>query len=192
MKPQVIPIFEKIKQKDWYPSESLSFCPYCGSEAFEWKGTNYAQCSRCEKRLYMNAAAATLAIIEDGKGNILCTKRAFDPGKGLLDLPGGFADLGETLEEALTRELKEELGWDVRKMTYFCSRPNLYPYRGMIYYTMDTAFIVEANVEQSLVNEDEILSSGFVPVSEINPKDFAFDSIRDIFLLYRQTYHSSR
>lgn len=139
----------------------------------------------------MNAAAATLAIIEDGKGNILCTKRAFEPGKGKLDLPGGFADLGETFEQALARELKEELGWEVKSMRYFCSRPNLYPYRGMIYHTMDTAFIVEANVHQRITCDEEILSTGFMPISEINPEDFAFDSIRDIFLEYRQMYYST-
>lgn len=189
MNPEIQSRLKKIPEQDWYPSESLKFCPYCGASSLLWRDPNCAECEHCGKRLYMNAAAATLAIIEDGKGGILCTKRAFDPGKGLLDLPGGFADPGETFEQALARELKEELGWEVKKMRYFCSRPNVYPYRGMIYNTMDTAFIVETDVMQKIVQDDEILSTAFIPVSEINPDDFAFDSIREIFLLYRQMYY---
>ena len=178
-------VFDKISQKEWYPSESLKFCPYCGSVSFAWSGTNYAQCADCGNRLYMNAAAATVALILDEKGDILCTRRAFDPGKGKLDLPGGFADLGETFEEGLARELEEELGWKVRSMTYFRSRPNLYPYRGMIYHTMDAAFIVEADTSQQIAGDDEILDSGFVPIEAVNPDEFAFDSIREIFLAFR-------
>lgn len=189
MKPEIKAMFDRISEKEWHPSEALRHCPYCGSEPFEWSGSNYAQCGNCQKRLYLNAAAATLALIEDGKGNILCTKRAYNPGKGMLDLPGGFADPGETYEEAMAREIKEELGWEVTRMSYFCSRPNLYPYRGMIYSTMDTAFIVQANVNQAIRKDHEILSAEFKPIAEIDPNDFAFVSIREIFIHYRNTFH---
>ena len=44
---------------------------------------------------------------------VLVAVRARNPGKGLLDLPGGFVDPGESLEVALYRELQEELGFDM-------------------------------------------------------------------------------
>lgn len=47
-------------------------------------------------------------------GKILMLVRAFNPGKGKLDLLGGFVDKGETIEEAAIREAKEESGFDVK------------------------------------------------------------------------------
>ncbi len=50
-------------------------------------------------------------IIQDGK--ILLEKRKGEPGKGKWSIPGGLVELGETLENAVIREVKEETGLDV-------------------------------------------------------------------------------
>ncbi len=50
-------------------------------------------------------------IIEDGK--ILLVKRGNEPNKGKWSIPGGLVRTGETLEEALKREIKEEIGVDI-------------------------------------------------------------------------------
>ncbi|MDP7115757.1 MAG: NUDIX domain-containing protein [Candidatus Woesearchaeota archaeon] len=47
-------------------------------------------------------------------GKVLMLIRKFDPGKGKLDLLGGFVDKGETIEEAAIREAKEESGLNVK------------------------------------------------------------------------------
>lgn len=52
-------------------------------------------------------------IIEDN-GKILMLKRNFEPGKGKLDLIGGFVDEGETIEQSAVREAKEETGLVVK------------------------------------------------------------------------------
>src|ERR1700761_8105482 len=55
--------------------------------------------------------AASVAIFRDGK--VLLGERARSPGQGLFSLPGGVVELGETLEEAARREVREETGLEV-------------------------------------------------------------------------------
>ena len=50
-----------------------------------------------------------VVIIRDSQNRVLLTKRAFDPGKGTFDLPGGFVDPLEQSETAVDREIREEL-----------------------------------------------------------------------------------
>ena len=55
--------------------------------------------------------AVSAAIFRDGK--VLIVRRARPPANGLYTLPGGGVELGETLEEAVVREVREETGLDV-------------------------------------------------------------------------------
>ena len=53
------------------------------------------------------------AVVLDGKGHVLLVKRAHEPLKGEWSLPGGGVEIGETLEEAVAREILEETGLTV-------------------------------------------------------------------------------
>ena len=53
------------------------------------------------------------AIASDADGNIVLIKRGFQPQRGRWSMPGGFVDLGETVEDAARRECMEEMGIDV-------------------------------------------------------------------------------
>ena len=55
--------------------------------------------------------AVSAAIIRDGK--ILVVRRARAPAHGLYSLPGGVVEVGETLEEAVRREVREETGMTI-------------------------------------------------------------------------------
>ena len=63
-------------------------------------------------------------------------RRAKEPAKGTLDLPGGFVDMYETVEDGMRREIKEETGLDVTEIQYLFSSPNVY-----VQYTNTTAII---------------------------------------------------
>ena len=77
-------------------------------------------------------------IIE--KGKILLIKRATSPYKDYWALPGGFVELGETLEEAVAREVKEETGLETKpvKLTGAYSDPKRDP-RG---HTITVAYLL--------------------------------------------------
>ena len=50
------------------------------------------------------------AVIKDDAGRLLLIKRGHDPGRGLWSVPGGRVEAGETDEEAVAREVREETG----------------------------------------------------------------------------------
>jgi 8-oxo-dGTP diphosphatase len=54
------------------------------------------------------------AVIRDDRGRLLMILRGHDPGRGLWSIPGGRIELGETAEQAVVREVREETGLDVR------------------------------------------------------------------------------
>ncbi|MEK6282331.1 MAG: NUDIX domain-containing protein [Acidobacteriota bacterium] len=61
------------------------------------------------------------AVITDEPGRILLLKHRFRPGTG-WGMPGGFIEKGEQPEEALRRELREEVGLEVEKIELFYTR----------------------------------------------------------------------
>jgi ADP-ribose pyrophosphatase YjhB (NUDIX family) len=100
------------------------------------------------------------------------TRRAIEPGLGKLDLPGGFVDSHENAEEALRRELKEELGIEDGSLEYFASAPNEYVFSEFSVFTLDLAFIVKPKTLDGIKAMDDI--SGF---EFIAPKDVDFSEL---------------
>ena len=75
-----------------------------------------------------------------GKPELLVCRRAKEPAKGTLDLPGGFIDKNETGEEGVAREVLEETGLKVKKAVYQFTLPNIYVYSGFPVHTLDMFF----------------------------------------------------
>ncbi len=84
------------------------FCPRCGREA-EVRYPRSIRCPHCGYGAYYNPKPVACAIPVDADGRIVLLRRGFDPGKGRWTFPGGFVDLGESVEEAARREVGEEL-----------------------------------------------------------------------------------
>ena len=125
-----------------YPCHVVKFCPRCGSENFPTldKGRSF-KCEECHFNYYINSSAAVACLIFDESGKLLLTQRAIEPAKGMLDLPGGFVEPMETAEEAVKREILEELGLKVVKTTYLVSFPNEYIFSGFSVFTIDLAYL---------------------------------------------------
>jgi ADP-ribose pyrophosphatase YjhB (NUDIX family) len=84
------------------------FCPRCGRSA-EVDFPRRITCPHCGYAAYFNPKPVASAIPIDGEGRVILLRRGFDPGRGLWTFPGGFVDLGETVEQAAIRETDEEL-----------------------------------------------------------------------------------
>jgi len=67
------------------------------------------------KRLYPNQPIVGVGAIIIREGEILLEKRKNEPGKGKWSVPGGLVELGESVEQTVMREVKEETGLEVEK-----------------------------------------------------------------------------
>ncbi|MCR5366080.1 MAG: NUDIX domain-containing protein, partial [Prevotella sp.] len=125
-----------------HPLEKFKYCPVCGSSHFEVNNFKSKKCQDCGFTYYGNPCSATAAFIVNDKQEMLVVRRAKEPAKGTLDLPGGFVDMGETVEQGMRREIKEETGLDIEEIQYLFSSPNVYLYSGMGVHTLDMDFLV--------------------------------------------------
>jgi len=171
----------------------FDFCPQCGIEQFLfYRGRKYFKCCDCGYEFYFNMAASVVAIIRNDKNEVLFTIRRHDPAKGMLDLPGGFVDPGETAEAAIVREIKEELNLDVCEYRYIMSSPNEYPYGGFNYHTLDLVFECTVSDQENIAVADDVSGYRFINVHEVNTGDIGLESIRNIVTYLRETEKSKR
>lgn len=161
-----------------HPLCKFKFCPICGSSQFEENNPISKICHHCGFVYYSNPRAATVAFIRNEKGDLLVAKRAKEPAKGTLDLPGGFVDIQETGEEAISREVLEETGLTLLSIKYLFSLPNIYPYSGIIIDTLDQFFECTITPEADVKAMDDVEDLYWIPLSEIDPNQFGLDSIR--------------
>jgi ADP-ribose pyrophosphatase YjhB (NUDIX family) len=92
--------------------EDARFCPRCGNAA-EVDYPRSISCRHCGYGAYYNPkpVAAAIPVTHDNK--LVLLRRGFEPGKDLWTFPGGFVDLGETVEDAARREAREEIRAEV-------------------------------------------------------------------------------
>jgi ADP-ribose pyrophosphatase YjhB (NUDIX family) len=88
--------------------EEVGFCPRCGAAA-SVQFPRSLHCESCGFVAYFNPKPVGCAIAREADGRVWLARRGLEPGKGLWSMPGGFVDLGETVEAAIARELEEEL-----------------------------------------------------------------------------------
>lgn len=163
----------------------FKFCPQCGKAGVAELRGNAMRCETCGFVYFHNCAAATAAIIETANGIIL-TKRADEPKKGYFDLPGGFADYGESLEDALRREVSEELNLKIQNFRYLGSFPNVYSYRGVTYFTTDAIFVVRTPTLESLNLSKEIEELVIASPGKIDLDQMAFESLKEGIKRYKK------
>jgi ADP-ribose pyrophosphatase len=106
------------------PADLFRHCPQCGKPSPEL-GRAPFHCEACGFLFYFNPAIAVGAVVLAPDDTVLLIRRAKDPHKGKLSVPGGFVDAGEVAEVALRREIREEVGLEVKRLDYFCSLPQL-------------------------------------------------------------------
>ena len=163
--------------------KKLIYCSSCGktNEFGFIDGAIRYHCKRCNSIHYQNPKpTATLICPKDDE--ILLVKRAVEPEKGKWSLPGGFLELGETLEEGAVRELKEEtnLNGKVIKLLGNCSHFN-----SIFGDILLMGLLVKISDWENLIPADDAMDAKLFKINKC-PK-LAFECHQKILDIYLKT-----
>lgn len=166
--------------------QCFSYCPACGKKDLNPESIKSFACKNCGFCFHINCASAAMALIFDEKDRLLVTIRKKDPFKGALDLPGGFAEPGESIDQSLVREVKEELNLDITKLSYLCSFPNTYLYKSVTYPVTDMAFICQVKNFDHITAKDDVADFKFVCMEDLSIDAFAFSSTKNVIKHFKE------
>lgn len=163
----------------------MFYCPACGLKSLETISSKKFVCNQCQFTFYQNTAAAVMVAI-CCQDELLVATRARNPGIGMWDLPGGFVDPNESLEEAVVRELYEELAFTVTGAKYIFSNSNTYLYKDVEYKTCDAFFVVELDEKPTVQAQDDVAAVEWVKLADADITRFAFESAQKAVLKLRE------
>jgi NAD+ diphosphatase len=129
------------------------FCGTCGSPTARKRGERALECTACGSLSYPRISPAVIVAIVRGKSILLARARRFPP--NMYSVLAGFVEPGETLEECVAREVKEETGIEVKNIRYFASQPWPFPHSLMV------AFTAEYASGEIRVDPEELLDAGW-------------------------------
>lgn len=147
-------------------------CPHCGTTLDEWK----------QPKITVDV------LVEDPAGRILLVRRR-NPPEGWA-VPGGFVDVGETLEAAAVRELMEETGLAVELIGQFHTYSD--PKRDPRHHTITTVFLGRPMDPKALpvAGDDALEAMFFAPEAPPTPMAFDHDRVLADFLRFRESGNS--
>lgn len=168
------------------PINHFRYCPRCGADYQQPAPEPVLRCSHCGFVYYFNPAVAVAAFLEAPAGRWLFIRRAKAPARGKLALPGGFVDCGETAEDALRREIREEVSLHVASLRFLCSQTNHYDYRDVRYPVVDLFFTAAADPQQQAQALDGVAALCWLSLPQVADDEIAFPSIRHAVNQLRQ------
>jgi NAD+ diphosphatase len=144
---------------DW--DRTHQFCGQCGARMELQKIERAKKCPQCGLLHFPRLAPAIIVAIERGDKLLMGRSRRF--ATGVYSVLAGFVEPGESLEEAVVREVKEEVGISIKDIRYFGSQPWPFPHSLMLGFTA-----TYAGGEIS-IDETELEDAGWFTVDNLPP-----------------------
>ena len=135
------------------------FCGQCGAENQHKPDTRAKECPRCGLLTFPRISPAVIVAVVRGDKLLLARANRF--ATGFYSVLAGFVEPGETMEETVKREIKEEVGIDVGNIKYFGSQPWPFPDSLMI------GFTAEYENGEILIDAEEIVDAGWYGADEL-------------------------
>ena len=117
-----------VQLVDW--ARCHRYCGRCGTETVPSPGERARKCPSCSLLAFPRLAPAVITLVSRGESALLA--RGVNFGAAMYSCIAGFVEPGETLEQAVVREVREEVGVEVRDVRYQSSQPWPFPHSLMI------------------------------------------------------------
>lgn len=155
---------------DWYTAavkaysvinwdKNHQYCGRCGSTTIHHPGTFERVCRSCGLALYPRISPSIIVLIQKEDHILLARSPHFT--KGAYGLIAGFVEVGESVEEAVHREVAEEIGITIKNLQYFGSQSWPFPDSLMI------GFIAEYASGEIIIDNKEIEAANWYPFDQL-------------------------
>lgn len=165
----------------------LNYCRRCGTTLTAQDGGAYV-CMNGHSS-YPNPAPCVGLFLFDADDNLLLGVRGEEPMKGTLDAFGGFVDGTESVEEALAREIKEEIGLDPSDYTtpiYLTSASSSYKYQGELRTVLSSLFYAYLLPDAKPHAADDVAAIHSARMSDVSVDDIGNPDIKAGFVALKQ------
>jgi NAD+ diphosphatase len=137
---------------NWYSTNR--YCGKCGSKTVQKKDERALVCENCATVIYPKISPAVIVAITCNDRILLARGKNYRG--NFYSLIAGYVDIGESQEEALAREVREEIGIEIKNINYYKSQP--WPFSGSIMI----GYFAEADDTQPIrIDEKEIAEAGW-------------------------------
>ncbi|MFG1175832.1 NAD(+) diphosphatase [Erwiniaceae bacterium CAU 1747] len=140
-----------IQLAEFYRSHR--WCGYCGHEMHHSKTEWACLCGHCRQRYYPQIAPCIIVAIR--RGNEILLAQHTRHRNGIYTVLAGFAEVGETLEQTVAREVMEEASIKVKNLRYVSSQPWPFPQSLMM------AFMADYDAGEIKIDPKELLDAGW-------------------------------
>ncbi len=144
---------------DW--DRSHRYCGRCGTPTVARTSERSMECPACGLVAYPRVSPAMMALVTRGRDLLLARSHRFKT--GMFSALAGFVEPGETIEDCVRREVREEVGVEVGELTYFASQSWAFPHSLMI------AFTAEFAGGDIRIDDDEIAEARWFPADALPP-----------------------
>ena len=136
------------------------YCGRCGNEMRKVSWEMAMHCDKCKHRVYPRVSPCIIVAIHDGK-RILLAKGVRHKEAGMYSTLAGFVESAESLEQAVHREVFEEVGVTLKSVEYIDSQPWPFPHSLMVGY------IAEYKSGEICIQENEIVDAQWFDIDDL-------------------------
>jgi len=140
-------VVHAVALAEWHRAHR--FCPRCGSALTVAAAGHVLTCTGCGRQHFPRTDPAVIMLVTDSEDRALLGRQPGWP-EGRYSTLAGFVDPGESLEDAVRREVAEEVGIEIGEVTYLGNQPWPFPASLMV------GFFAEALTTEIRVDEEEI------------------------------------
>ena len=138
------------------------FCSVCGTELIDHEHEEARSCPKCNALFFPKISPAVIVMIKRADGHILLAHNCRFRHK-VYSLIAGFVEAGESAEDAVRREVREEVGLEIKNIQYKYSQSWPFPDSLML------GFTAEYDSGEVTPDGDEIVDAGFYPPDALPP-----------------------